>query len=188
MARAYDATIDDEAYERIALADGDHLWELWGGVLVEKPGMSFEHNDAQVEIVRQLLPQLDRNQFRVRFNSARVRRSRSYFIPDVVVVPLDPGRVRATSPGPLETYAEPAALVVECWSPSTGRYDVNAKLPEYMARGDLVIWRIHPYERKLTAWRRREDGSYAEVVYLGGVVPVESLPGVTIDLDAVFAP
>ncbi len=156
-------------------------------MLVEKPGMSFEHNDAQVEIVRQLLPQLDRDLFRIRFNSARVRRSRSHFIPDVLVIPLDPNRVRASSPGPLETYAEPAALIVEIWSASTGRYDINAKLPLYMARGDLEIWRVHPYERKLTAWRRREDSSDAEVVYLGGVVPVESLPGVTIDLDAVFA-
>lgn len=157
-------------------------------MLVEKPGMSFEHNDAQVEIVRQLLPQLDRNQFRIRFNSARVRRSRSCFIPDVLVVPLEANRVRATGAGSLETYADPAALVVECRSPLTGRYDIDAKLPEYMARGDREIWRVHPYARKLTAWRRREDGSYAEVVYLGGIVPVESLPGVTIDPDAVFAP
>ena len=63
MARAYEQIVDEAAYERIALEDGDRLWELWDGVLVEKPGMSFEHNDALTELVRQLLPQLDRADF-----------------------------------------------------------------------------------------------------------------------------
>ena len=65
-------------------------------------------------------------------------------------------------------------------------YDVERKLPEYRARGDLEIWRIHPYDRTLTAWRRQPDGSYLESVYRGGIVPVGSVPGVTIDLDALF--
>jgi Uma2 family endonuclease len=187
MVRAVQTTIDDAAYERIALGDGDRRWELWDGVLVEKPRMSFEHNDAQMELAYQLRRQLDRAAYRVRMNSARVRRPRSYYIPDVVVVPVDPNRVRSSTPGPLETCQGPMPLVVEIRSPSTGGYDVNAKLPEYVARGDLEIWRLHPYERTLTAWRRQSDGSYAEVVFLGGAVEVASLPGVVVDLDAVFA-
>ncbi len=35
-----------------------------------------------------------------------------------------------------------------------GRVDVESKLPDYRRRGDLEVWRIHPYERTLTAWRR----------------------------------
>ena len=65
-------------------------------------------------------------------------------------------------------------------------YDVERKLPEYRARGDLEIWRIHPYDRTLTAWRRQPDGSYVESVYRDGVVRPEWLPNVTIDLDALF--
>jgi Uma2 family endonuclease len=186
MVRAFETTIDDETYERLALADG-RPWELWDGALVEKPGMSFEHNDAQLELAYQLRSQLDRTQYRVRINSARLRRPRSYFIPDVLVVPVDPDRVRATTQGPLETYQGPAVLVVECWSPSTGRYDVNAKLPEYMTRGDLEIWRMHPFERKVNVWRRQPDGSYAEIVFLGGIVELAALPGIVVDLDALFA-
>ena len=43
---------------------------------------------------------------------------------------------------------------------------------------------IQPYERTLTTWRRQPDGTYAEELYRGGVVPVASLAGVTIDVDA----
>ena len=78
-------------------------------------------------------------------------------------------------------------LVVEVWSPSTGDYDVETKLQEYQRRGDLEIWRIHPYEQTLTAWRRQPDGSYTETLYRGGRVQPVALPNVTIDLDDLFA-
>ena len=63
----------------------------------------------------------------------------------------------------------------------------DEKLPEYQRRGDLEIWRIHPYDRTLIAWRRRPDGSYAQTTFTGGVVHPVALPGVAIDLDALFA-
>lgn len=91
-------------------------------------------------------------------------------------------------PGSLDAYADPLPLVVEIWSPSTAGYDINEKLPDYQRRGDLEIWRVHPCERTLTAWRRRPDGTYTEAVYRGGIVRPESLPGVSIDLDVLFAP
>jgi Uma2 family endonuclease len=84
-------------------------------------------------------------------------------------------------------YTEALPLVVEIWSPSTGDYDIAAKLPLYRQRGDQEIWFLHPYERTLTAWRRQPDGSYAEDFYPGGIVPVAALPGLTIDLDALLA-
>lgn len=65
-------------------------------------------------------------------------------------------------------------------------YDIAAKLPIYQARGDREIWCIHAYERTLTVWRRQADGSSSEDLYRGGIVPVLSLPGVTIDFDALL--
>ena len=50
-------------------------------------------------------------------------------------------------------------------------------VPDYLARGDLEIWYVHPYERTLTAWRRQSQGIYTETVYRGGIVHPESLPG-----------
>jgi Uma2 family endonuclease len=55
------------------------------------------------------------------------------------------------------------------------------KLQGYRERGDEEIWCIQPYERTLAAWRKQPDGSYSQEEYHGGVVPVASLPGVTID-------
>jgi hypothetical protein len=63
---------------------------------------------------------------------------------------------------------------------------VDAKFPAYRERGDLEIWRIHPYEKTVTAWRRQPDGSYSEPRHTGGSVPIESLRGVHIDLERLF--
>jgi Uma2 family endonuclease len=87
----------------------------------------------------------------------------------------------------LGSYAEPLPLIVEVWSPTTGHYDLATKLDGYRKRGDLEIWFVHPYERTLTAWRKQLDGSYQETVYSGGIIPVLSLPGVTVDLDALLS-
>jgi Uma2 family endonuclease len=73
------------------------------------------------------------------------------------------------------------------WSPSTGDYDVDTKIPVYQRRGDLEIWRIHPYERTVTRWVRQADGSYEETNHDGGIIPLSALSAVTIDLDALFA-
>ncbi len=92
----------------------------------------------------------------------------------------------ANDPRAFNAFAEPLPLVVEVWSPSTGAYDFEAKRQGYRERGDPEIWFIQPYERTLTAWRRQPDGSYTEETHRGGPVPVASLPGVVIDLDALL--
>jgi Uma2 family endonuclease len=131
---------------------------------------------------------LPRDQFRVRANAGRVRRTeRNYFIPDVFVIPIGLTAPFREAPDALEAYDAPLPLVVEVWSPSTGDYDVEKKLPEYQRRGDLEIWRLHPYERTVVRWVREADGRYTEMVHTGGVIRLVTLPGVAIDLDAQFA-
>jgi Uma2 family endonuclease len=123
----------------------------------------------------------------VRSNAGHVRISAEhYYIPDVFVIPV---ALRTSLRGTreLETYEGPLPLVVEVWSPSTGDYDVEVKLHEYRRRGHLEIWRIHPYERTLTAWRRQANGEYVESTYTQGIVQPIALPNVSIDLDALFA-
>ena len=100
-------------------------------------------------------------------------------IPAAYQEPLDPRDLGA--------YAEPLPFVAEVWSPTTGNYDIAAKLPSYRARGDLEIWFVHPCEDTLTAWRRQPDGGYTETLSTGGIVSVASLPGVAIDLDDLLA-
>jgi Uma2 family endonuclease len=179
--------VSEKTFRQVALEDPEGQWELYCGRLRSKPGMTAEHNDLALELGYLLRHQLPRGQFRVRINAGYVRRSEAnYYIPDVTVVPTEAEREqRGTCK--LEVYSVPLPLVVEIWSPSTGGYDAREKLPEYQARGDQEIWFLHPYERTLTVWRRRPDGHYTEIVYRGGTVQPTALPGVSIDLDTLFA-
>lgn len=180
--------VTTESFEQLALAQPERHWELHDGELREKPPMSYVRGDIMFELVRLLQLQLDPLAYRVRANTGHVRRSaRNYYIPDVLVVPFTSSRpaVRLARAG--EIYTDPLPLVIEIWSPSTGRYDVDAKIPQYRQRGDLEIWRIHPFDHTLTVWRRQPDGSYMKTLYREGMVQVETLPGVTIDLDALLA-
>lgn len=179
--------VSEQTFLQLALEDPEGHWEWHCGFLRRKPGMTAEHNSGMFELAFRLANQLDRNQFRVRCNAGHVRRSpENYYIPDVFVIPADLERGQRDTRR-LETYADPMPLVVEIWSPSTGDYGVESKLPEYQRRGDAEIWYIHPFDRTLTAWRRQPDGTCVEAVYTsGGTVQPVALPGVTIDLDTLF--
>lgn len=180
-------SVSDRTFQRVALEDPNGQWELHCGSLRRKPAMSADHNRAAMYLAAQLLNQLDRSQFEVRLNMGHVHRSpQSYYIPDVCVIPSELVRP-LLGLHVLEAYEAPLPLVIEIWSPSSGDYDVEVKLQEYQRRGDLEIWRIHPYERSLTSWRRQPDGGYSEALQTGGTIRPAALPGVTIDLGAVFA-
>jgi Uma2 family endonuclease len=177
--------ISEEAYQRFVLSGVEGSWELHDGRLVEKPAMTFRHGQIPMLLGHFLLSQLDRAQFQV-VSELRVRRSSAtVFVPDLMVVPAAYSEEIRDRPV-LAIFSDPLPLVVEVWSPSTGDYDVDAKLPVYQQRGDLEIWLIHPYERTLTAWRRQPDGSYQETIHREGVVKPAALPGVAIDLGALF--
>jgi Uma2 family endonuclease len=178
--------VSEKTFEQLVLEDDDTTWELVCGRLREKPGMTQEHNSTASRLVAALVRQLDEALFEVRSNAAHLSRPQAtYLIPDVSVLPvaLIAGQ-HATHE--LERYDQPLPFVAEVRSRSTGAYDVDTKFPEYRKRGDREIWRIHPYEKTLIAWRRQGDGSYSESHYDGGVVAVESLPGVEIRLEALF--
>jgi Uma2 family endonuclease len=177
--------ISEEAYLRFVLSGVEGSWELHDGRLVEKPAMTFRHGQIPMLLGHFLLSQLDRAQFQV-VSELRVRRSSAtVFVPDLMVVPAAYSEEIRDRPV-LAIFSDPLPLVVEVWSPSTGDYDVDAKLPVYQQRGDLEIWLIHPYERTLTAWRRQPDGSYQETIHREGVVKPAALAGVAIDLGALF--
>jgi Uma2 family endonuclease len=110
-----------------------------------------------------------------------------FAVPDVAVIPRRLVEAWRRRPHELEEYSEPLPLVVEVWSRSTGGYDVDHKLPAYRARGDLEIWRIHPYERTVMVWRKDADGDYAEELHRTGGLHISSLPACRIDLDRLFA-
>jgi len=179
--------VSERTFQAIALEDPEGRWELHRGRLREKPSMTWDHNDRAFYLAVQLTNQLDRRQFRVRHDAGRLRRQDStYYIPDVFVIPTSYGDGLIGRQNILEVHDGPALLVAEVWSPSTGDYDVDSKIPEYQRRGDIEIWRLHPYDRTLTIWRRQADGSYETFEQVGGSIQPIALPGVTIDLDSLF--
>jgi Uma2 family endonuclease len=180
--------VSEATYEQLALEDDEGKWELVCGRPRQKPPMTTEHDETARRLVRRLIPQLDEDEFAVDKEGPKLRvPNGNYRIPDVCVLPSSLIERRLKEfPAQLESYGDPMPLVIEIWSPSTGDIDLTDKLREYQQRGDAEIWHIHPYERTLTAWRRRPDGGYDISAYTGGVVPVISLPGVAIDLDSLF--
>ncbi|HEY7033688.1 MAG TPA: Uma2 family endonuclease [Thermomicrobiales bacterium] len=173
--------------ESLMLSERGRFVELHRGQLREKPSTSESHNIVIWRLVDQLVPQLDRDRYQLRLNMGRVRRGEeNYYIPDLYVVPIVGSDSIRHRPYRLEVFDQPLPLIVEAWSPSTGGYDVDEKLPEYLKRGDREIWRPH-YEFTLTTWRRQSDGEYAMSVHRTGTIEPIALPGVVIDLDALFA-
>ena len=180
--------VSEETYERIALEDPDSKWELHSGELRSKPGMTTQHNDVSRVLAFRLQQQLPLDEYRVAADDARVRFSATRnYIPDVIVIPrafVD--RMKTEQSTRLEVYRDPLPLVVEVWSPSTGKEDLTQKLPGYQQRGDAEIWLLHPRQRMLQAFVRQPDGTYAEHVHHGGIIRAAALPDVRIDLDELF--
>jgi Uma2 family endonuclease len=180
--------VSEALYRRVVLASADDIWELECGHLRAKPEMTTEHDDGARTLVLLLGFQLDLSVYTVGGNSPRLRTlDGRYYVPDVCVIPRALIRRLRQRPRTFEVFDEPMPLVVEFWSPSTGRYDVGRKLAGYRERGDAEVWLIHPYERWLRAWRRQPDGSYSETRYDGdAVVEPASLAGVRVELARVL--
>jgi Uma2 family endonuclease len=180
-------SVTEQEYIRLALAEPDTKWELFCGELRVRPPMTWEHVRSAAFLHDELRRQLPRDQYVILSEAGRLRRDeRHSFIPDVMVVPVTLARELFREPGTLASFPVPLPVVAEVWSPSTGGYDVAEKPPEYQRRGDLEIWFLHPYERTITAWVRRSNGGYDETLHRAGIVRLSALPGVAIDLDALF--
>lgn len=180
-------SVIEQTYKRLALDEPERRWELHQGVVREKPLMAYGHQHALRRLARTLYIQLDPAEFEVGVNASRVRyAAETFFIPDLFVIPVQQIEFYRGRGAALEVFAEPLPLVVEIWSPSTGDYDIDTKIPMYRTRGDLEIWRVHPFERTLTVWRRQADGGDTESVYNGGTIAPVAWPGVTVEIDALF--
>jgi Uma2 family endonuclease len=176
----------EQDYVAFVASGIEGVWELHDGRLVEKPGMSWKHLNMIPFLIAAILPQLNPGIYRV-VSECRVRRPpATVFLPDIAIVPLSYAEGILELPI-LPIFSGPLPLVVEIWSPSTGDYDTDTKVPAYQQRGDHELWRTHPIERTLTKWVRQANGEYDETSHRGGVLALDALPEVTIDLDAMFA-
>lgn len=78
-------------------------------------------------------------------------------------------------------------LLIEV-SETTLRYDLHTKMPLYARHGVPEFWIFDTGERELHVFRSPQGGAYAEIHATRslGVIPIASLPGVTIDLTSLM--
>lgn len=179
--------ISRATFEAVVLEESDRTWELHRGRLREKPPTSFGHNMSCRNLVLQLWDQVDRDEHHVRSGAGYLHSfDGGCFLPDVAVIPVALMSRFRRNPTAFEIYTKPIPFVAEAWLPKSVSYDFDVKFPSYRLRGDAEVWRLHPFERTLTIWRRQPDGSYVESRHDGGTVHLQALPWVTIDVDALF--
>lgn len=176
-----------ETYRRVVLEDPTGGWELECGQLRRKPDVTTEDASVIEDLDYQVQTQMDRDEFAVRSNNGRLEHALGgYYVPDLCIIPRALVRRLLAQPRTFEEYTEPMPFVAEVWSPSTGTYDLRRKIEQYRQRGDQEIWRIHPYQRTVTAWRRQPDGGYREETWSTGAVALHAVPGIRIDIDRLF--
>jgi Uma2 family endonuclease len=140
--------VSEATYLRLIEEDPERKWELRCGELHEKEPMTWAHERIGWRLGFRLQQQLDLDLFEVRVDAGRVRRSESrYYIPDVMVIPLDVADRLHLRPDSVVILPEPLPFIAEIWSPSTDRTDLREKLPSYRQRGDAEVWFIHPRDR-----------------------------------------
>ncbi|MBU0568165.1 Uma2 family endonuclease [bacterium] len=177
---------------------GDYLnwpdeerWELINGEAYDmSPAPSRWHQQISIELVRQIANFLSGKKckayhapFDVRLPVADEDDSETMTVvqPDIVVI-CDPAKLddRGCRGAP--------DFVVEILSPFTASKDQTKKLALYERHGVKEYWIIHPTDNLLTVRLLEKDGRYGiPKIYEGmGSLEVATLPGLTIDLDAVF--
>lgn len=105
------------------------------------------------------------------------RRIDTVFEPDLVVV-CDPAKIGSR-------YIRGAPdFVIEVLSPSTAAFDQIEKRRRYGLAGVRELWLIDIDAGVLTLWRQEgEDFGAPELRHAEGTLPVDALPGVTLELD-----
>lgn len=105
--------IDEQAYQQCVLTGRDAAWELHDGLLVEKPGTSWDHGPIVPLLSFLLQLALDRDEYQVRINEGRLRNPKAtMLVPYVAVVPTSYGDEYRGRPG-FSIFSCSIPLVVE---------------------------------------------------------------------------
>jgi len=82
-------------------------------------------------------------------------------------------------------------LIVEVFSPSTGKRDMNEKFSLYEKAGVSEYWIVYPNDKAVTVFLLQPDGKYDEgatyeLINGAKKVPVKTLAGLVMDLEELF--
>ena len=177
---------------------GDYLtwpeeerWELIDGVAYDMtPAPSRVHQEILVDLVRQISTFLLEAACRVYAAPFDIRLPEAGEADGDILTVVQPDLAVICDPAKLDDRGCRGApdMVVEIISPSTAAKDQIQKVALYEKHGVKEYWLVHPTDRLVTIRRLGADGRYGPPqIYEGkGTLPVVTLPGLEIDLDAVF--
>ncbi|MBU1615453.1 Uma2 family endonuclease [bacterium] len=177
---------------------GDYLnwpdeerWELIEGEAYDmSPAPSRWHQQIAGELFKQIAVFLTGKKCEAYFAPFDVRLPEADEDDSETMTVVQPDIVVVCNPAKLDNRGCRGApdLVVEILSPFTASKDQIEKLALYEKHGVKEYWIIHPTDNLLTVRLLEEDGKYGiPAIYEGkGSLEVATLPGLTVNLDAVF--
>jgi Uma2 family endonuclease len=159
---------------------------LIAGHLDPRRDESRLHNRVVSRLVRLLCRSAAESAFEIGSGRTRlITKSGDYLIPDVVVL-NDAVLDELRGSERLEAYTVPVPLVAEILAVSSDA-TVLRRVEAYRLRGDAFIMLVDVAVGVLRTWNRQPDGNYLEAHHTHGSVLIPSLPGVSVDFDALFA-
>ena len=177
---------------------GDYLgwpegerWELIEGAPYDMtPAPSIEHQRISGEFFRQIstfLLDKDCEVFAAPFD---VRLPEGQEADDEIITVVQPDIAVICDPARLDARGCRGApdFVIEILSPATAAKDQIQKVALYEKHGVKEYWTGHPSDRLITVRLLEADGKYGipKIHEAKGLLPVNTLPGLEIDLDLVF--
>ncbi|MBF0549683.1 MAG: Uma2 family endonuclease [Deltaproteobacteria bacterium] len=171
--------------------DDDERWELIDGVLHSmSPAPSARHQFISMGLSAQIYNFLSQTPCRIAAAPFDVRLPKGDEADNQVDTVVQPDIVVICDPAKLDDRGCRGApeFVVEILSPSTADKDRTIKLALYENRGVKEYWIIDPEDNTVTVHLLGPDCHYdAPAIHAGqGDIKVATLPGLEIDLDAVF--
>jgi len=158
--------------------DGDR-YELFDGSLLVSPSPAVPHLDTVYRLRRRLEAQAPAHLAVVENAGLLVREGRSFFVPDLTVVP-----VAALDRPDASLKAPDGLLVVEVLSKSNAGRDLVVKRHEYAVGGIPQYWMVSRDERTLTVLTRPgPDEGYLDCVVVAAGERFETDDPFAISLD-----
>jgi len=153
---------------------------------------SIKKHDYLIRKLSKLLErQLDDDQFEVLSQGTGLGIERiplTYRIPDLMVFRTESLRRDRADTADNDPYIWTVPeLIVECLSPSNRKGALQELLADYGGIGAPEVWLLDPQAPQFTAYRC-ESGEFSESLTTdSGLVPLLTMPAVTVDLAALWA-
>ncbi len=126
--------------------------ELISGNLYEMSGVSIFHNDIVLKLIVLFNKLLNKQNFRLAFESYKFRTpDRNFLYPDVMIFENDPAKY----------YTERPVLIAEVLSPSIRKYNLVDKFIQYQKAETLQYYLcIEPKKKVVIFYFKTEEGEW----------------------------